>query len=412
MEDEIDLRPYVEALIKNWKWIVGAGVLAAVIAFIAASLLPPTYEATTLVAVTQPGQLVQFDPRFEAVAETQPLKAYPELATSDEILQELLNEVSSFAPEINSLEKLRRITEAGAGADPSILRLTVTYRDPQITADVANQWAELFVVRANEVFGNLGGDQLAYFESQQASAAQELSQAEQALIEFQARNLGSTVNNQLTALQNIQADYLTNKQKLNFLAGDVQALRDQLGQNSDVDTITLADQLTALLLQLKAFGVDETTPLQLQVDTAVSLPSADRAEQIAFLDGLVETLTARIETIDAELALLEPQILALQQQKQETDTESNQLNRKYTVAEETYTALARKVEEERITSQDTSSGVRLASKTAVPQEPTRLSRILITIAAAIVGSVIAIFVVIAVCWWQAPKGVISPPDRE
>jgi len=400
VEDEIDLRPYVEALIKNWKWLVGAAVLAAVVAFVASSLLPPTYEATALVAVTQPGQLVQFDPRFEAVAENQPLRAYPELATSDEILQELLDSVAPIAPEVDSLEMVRRITAASAGADPSILRLTVTYRDPQITADVANQWADLFVVRANEVFGNLSGDQLAYFESQQASAAQELAQAEQALIDFQVRNRAGTIGNQLTALQEIQADYLANKQRLVFLVGDVQALRDQLDRNSAAEAISLADQLTALLLQLKAFGADETTPLQLQVDTAVSLPLADSADQITFLDNLRETLTARIETIDAELALLEPQILTLQQQKQEIDTESNQLDRNYTVAEETYTALARKVEEERITSQDTSSGVRLASKTAVPDEPLTSHRLLYSIIAGFVGIVVCVFFIFINQWWH------------
>jgi hypothetical protein len=32
LEEEIDLRPYVEALLRNWKWIIGAGILAALIA--------------------------------------------------------------------------------------------------------------------------------------------------------------------------------------------------------------------------------------------------------------------------------------------------------------------------------------------------------------------------------------------
>lgn len=398
MEDEIDLRPYLEALLKNWKWILGAAILAAVVAFIASSLLPPTYEATALVAVTKPGQLVQFDPRFEAVAETQPLKAYPELAASDQVLQELLKEVSTIAPEINSLEDLRRATEASAGDDPSILRLTVTYGEPQITADIANLWADLFVVRANEVFGNQGGEQLDYFASQQGSAAQELARAEQALIDFQARNRAGTINNQLNALQSTQANYLANQQKLTFLIADVQALREQLNRDAGNDAITVADQLTALFLQLKAFGADNVTALQLQVDPAVTLASADRAEQIQFLDGLIETVSAQIAAIDTELGALEPQILALQQQKQETDTESNQLTRNYTVAEETYTALARKVEEERITSQDTSSGVRLASKTAVPGEAASSGRVSSTAVAGILGLGIGALGVLFVAW--------------
>ncbi|NCF68576.1 MAG: lipopolysaccharide biosynthesis protein, partial [Chloroflexi bacterium] len=54
MEEEIDLRPYVEALLRNWKWIIGAGILAALIALGFSFLMPSTYEATALVAVSEP----------------------------------------------------------------------------------------------------------------------------------------------------------------------------------------------------------------------------------------------------------------------------------------------------------------------------------------------------------------------
>jgi len=412
LEEEIDLRPYFAALIKNWKWIVGTAVLAAVAAFIVSSLLPPTYKAMALVAVTKPGELVQFDPRFVAVSDTQPLKAYPELATSDQLLQELLPEVTAVAPDIDSLEALRRMAKASSGADPSLLHLTVVYSVPTVAADITNRWAELFVTRANQVFGNQSGDQLAYFENQQMSAAEELNRTEQALIDFQMRNRADIITNQLMALQSTQATYLANQQKLSVLADDVYALREQLNRDSGSDAVTVADQLTALFLQLKAFGADSVTPMQLQVDPAVTLASATRTEQIAFLDGLVETLSARSAAIDAELEMLEPEILDLQQQKQEMVTESNQLTRDYTVAEETYTALARKVEEERITSQDTNSGVRLVSKTAVPREPTRTNRLTITAVAGVLGAIIAVVVITAVYWWQAPKNALSPSTEE
>ena len=39
MEDEIDLRQYVDVLIKRWKWIVGVTVLAALIAGVITRLL-------------------------------------------------------------------------------------------------------------------------------------------------------------------------------------------------------------------------------------------------------------------------------------------------------------------------------------------------------------------------------------
>ena len=65
LEEEIDLRPYIEALIKGWKWIVGAGLIVAIAAFGMSSLLPSTYEATSLVAITETRQNIQFDPRIQ-----------------------------------------------------------------------------------------------------------------------------------------------------------------------------------------------------------------------------------------------------------------------------------------------------------------------------------------------------------
>ncbi|RLC98999.1 MAG: hypothetical protein DRI77_03815, partial [Chloroflexi bacterium] len=67
MEEEIDLRVYVEVLVRNWKWIAGLALVAAVVAFVASSFIPPTYEATALAAITKPRYVMQFDPRFETV---------------------------------------------------------------------------------------------------------------------------------------------------------------------------------------------------------------------------------------------------------------------------------------------------------------------------------------------------------
>ena len=86
MEQEIDLRRYVEVLIRHWKWIVGLALVAAVMALVVSFLILPTYEAMALVAVTEPRYMMRFDPRFETVNNIQQVyRAYPELAGSDEL---------------------------------------------------------------------------------------------------------------------------------------------------------------------------------------------------------------------------------------------------------------------------------------------------------------------------------------
>jgi len=50
MENEIDLRVYIDVIVRHWKWIVGATVLAALVAGVASFLMPPTFEATATVS--------------------------------------------------------------------------------------------------------------------------------------------------------------------------------------------------------------------------------------------------------------------------------------------------------------------------------------------------------------------------
>ncbi|RLC66737.1 MAG: lipopolysaccharide biosynthesis protein, partial [Chloroflexi bacterium] len=51
MEEEIDLRQYVEVLIRYWMWIAGLALLAAVAAFVVSLLLPETYRVQSTVTV-------------------------------------------------------------------------------------------------------------------------------------------------------------------------------------------------------------------------------------------------------------------------------------------------------------------------------------------------------------------------
>jgi len=209
MDDEIDLRPYIELLLKRWYWIVGVAALAGVIAFVASSLMPPTYEATALVAVTQSRESVQFEPRIRTVEEgNTPLSAYPELAMSDGLITELLEELNSTPSDVNSTAELRQIVEAVPGSNPSLVRLKVRHGDPRSAADIANIWAGLFVTRANAVFDDQNSTQVQFFEEELEKARDELEAADEALIDFEGRNRTLIIGNELEALLEMQADYL------------------------------------------------------------------------------------------------------------------------------------------------------------------------------------------------------------
>ncbi len=415
MEEEIDLRVYVEVLISRWKWIVGLALVAAVTAFVVSSLLPSTYEASSVVIITQPRYQMQFDPRFETVGQWTPAyKAFPTLATSDETLQGVIDTYTP-SPEAHieewTLGTLAGMIEATSEGDPSLVVLKVHSRSPEDAAAIANLWADQFTTLGNGIYGGTEKD-VAFFEEQMDQAKRALDETDAALIEFQARNQSSIVDAQLSSCCQTQTDYLAVQRAIAYIVQDIQGLRNQLAQQPGDQPASLADDLTALFLQVKAFDAEASTPIQLQVNSAASFSNKSLAEQIAFLDDLVVTLEAKSSEINERLAELEPQILALQQSLQEINVESDLLTSARDLAHETYMTLARKLEEARIAAQEENGMLQVGSYTAIPEKPVSPRRMLNTAVAGALGGMLGVFGAFAIEWWQGDERTRRQGDEK
>ena len=406
MEDEIDLRKYVQVLLRWRWWIAGLALLAAVAALAVSFLLPPSYEAKALVAITQPRYIMQFDPRFEAATDILPVyKAYPELATGDELLGDLLAGLNPLPEGVETLDDLRDLLEAALGADPSVVRMTARAGDPMEAARVANDWAELFVDRANEIYGGQNGEQVRFFEGQLAEAQGKLEAAEGALVAFQARNQGSSLNAKLGSARQEQAEYLAEQRETVRLSQDIGGLRAQLATRQGGATATLGDELSVLRLRTRALdsagaGAQGLSDIQLQVGEQGTLSGRTVEELVALLDALQDGLEGKAEEVTARLEALEPQILALQQQVQEVDNEADRLVRTRDVTRDTYLILTRKVEEARIAAQDTEREVRLASRAAAPEKPVSPRKKLNTLVGGALGLMMGVVGAFALEWWR------------
>ncbi len=406
MEEEIDLRQYIQVIVRRWKWIVGATLIAAVAALGVSLLIPPTYEATALVAITKPRYILQFDSRFETESNIQPTyKAYPELALSDNVLQALAAKLDQSGAGLQSLANLRGRVEAKAGADPSLVQLMVSSQDKKEAAQIANMWAEVFVSQANELYGAHNAEQTIAFQSQLEQAQADLAASEQALIDFQASNEAAIIKNQLDSSLKSQADYLTMQQGITNTIQDIQGLRRQLAEQPAGRPSDIGDQLTVLFLQIKAFNAQVSVPLQLQIVSTETLAAKNTSEQIAFLNELGNTLKAKSIEINLKLAAIEPQILELQRQLQQAKTEEERLTRARNLAQETYIALARKVAEDRIAAQNTTDEVKVASQAATPEEPVSPRKLLNTAIAGMLGLLVSLVGAIVAEWWYSPATV-------
>jgi polysaccharide biosynthesis transport protein len=398
VDDTFDFHPYVDALLRRWRFIVGGTIVAGLLAVILSFLIPPTYETSALVLVTAPRQVIQFDPRFESVDEIRPLPAYPQLAASDHLLQTLLAQIAPEVTEPKTLADLRQTISVAALADPSLLHLTVRHRDPATAAHIANRWAELLVVQVNELLGDQGGEQVQFFIIQRDEARRHLIAAGRELADFQAANRARLVTAELLALEDSLALLLAKQQNAELLQGDIAALRSQLAAQEG--TPLPADQIAVLLLYQRAFGDDQSaSSIELQID-GVLLATADRRQLIAALDGLQAALLTAADNVSDQADALQPRFLTLQRELETLTNEEERLRQEAELATDSYTALARQVIGQEITAQDARGGLRLASPAIIAEEPVAPRKLLNGVLAAVVAFMIFVAVTIFRHWYS------------
>lgn len=421
MEEQINIWPYIKNLMFRWPWILGASILAAGTTFIIITLLPATYESTALIAVINPEVLTlesltiqDLDPRFQTESAVNPfINVYPGLAVSDKVVKELLSQYGSRLEGIDSPGELRDLLSVQFENDNSVLRFTVLNKDPKLATDIASSWVNLFILGANDLIDVERDQKLVFFEQQLDQANTNLLNAESALTQFQSQNRISTIHSSLNIVLQTQVDYLEQLERLNLLALDVTTLQEQI-VNTHINNITMADQLTALFLQLRTFNVDfsSPSPLQISLDLDETLTGASRQDQIVFLNNLFDTLEVKSEQINQLLETLEPEILMLQEQKQEAEIEQSKLLRQLSSSEEIHTALVRRVIEERISAEEPVNTVQLISEPSLPTKPIDSNRLLNTVIAGAVTFLAASFLILGQVWWQqSAKKYIEANDE-
>ena len=407
MEDEIDLRVYINVLIRYWWLIVGLTVVAGVAAFFVSQLQPAVYQATAVVVVTRPLYQFQLAPGIqnlpESAAGTQVLtgKAALDLATSDAMIRQLLDEMGNgLPPAERSLVPMRAMLKAAQGGDASIIKLTVTNRNPQRVAKITNTWASLYVRQVNDLYGQ-SAEQLKFFESQLAQAKSDLDTADQALVDFQKRNDAAVLQAQLTAKQTALSNYLNLNESLKLLLQNVRSLQDQLARQPANDPSTLGDDLSTLALQVNALNAQSGIPIQLQLPSTGTLSNKTVGQQAAYLADLDKTIEAKQTEVKKQSDAAPTEILALQGRIQESNTENARLTRQRDMAQNMYTTLSQKVGETRIAAQDTSGRVRLASAAAVPEKPLG-GKLKNTAIAAVLGLFLGVVAAFAIEYFKQP----------
>ncbi len=141
MEAEIDLRPYVLALIRRWRVILLVVVVAMIGAILIAASLPLNYTASADILILPSQSQSAFDPRFvtnntvlgtDISSRRQSLVA---LATSQALEDQVRAQLPSDLASAASGSLARRIS---VRADGDLLHLETSASDPQVAQVLAD----------------------------------------------------------------------------------------------------------------------------------------------------------------------------------------------------------------------------------------------------------------------------------
>jgi uncharacterized protein involved in exopolysaccharide biosynthesis len=420
MDDEIDLRRYGQALLRNWLVIAVLTVVAAGAAGGLSLLLPNQYEATALVSVAPPRNGL----RLEDVNQTTtlPVRAYPDLALSNDLVAEVFAKTSSLLPpNVDTPAELARRLTVQTTSDLTLLRFKVRDTVPEHAAEIANTWAQVFAASSSRLYAQDQAN-LVLYQQQLDDARGQLKQADDALAAFQSNNLVGVLSAQLISQQNSLTDYLNRQHQLELLSQDVRDVQSRLNALAPEEPARLSEDLALLSITGRIYGAQTevtgsdknstsssvTLPIQVQITAGQPLAGPAVADQRAYAQNLADTVAARLADSAGQASGLQTQILVLQGQLAEASVRQAELTRAQKLAEDQYTQLAGRVQDAGLAAQESSNAIQIVSRAAVPTVKVGPQRTLNALLGGAIGFVFGVLAALGLDSWRKARAAGEP----
>jgi capsular polysaccharide biosynthesis protein len=397
MEEEINLRKYIDVLLQHWLLIVSITLIAVLVAGLFSFLaVTRAYEAKAAVLITRTRAEIVFVPEYKTFLPTEDKdfrQALVGLVESSGVASAAIEELGDrLEPEEQSVTKM--LDKVGMKTNGDLIEISVKTTDAEKAAAIANAWAESYESYINSLYS---GILLTPEELQvQADAAREDYQVKQTTLED---FLGDNSIAELT-------DQIADR---NLLI-DIKSLRQQLESGAFSPASSAANSLSLLLLQTEAFT---PLPAELQVSLEGLLAVAsDTEEQLQDVDALISNLELRAEVSPGlSISELRQEILQLERNLEQESARKEELQQARDSAWQAYTTLDNKVIEAKVASQAQDVVVRVAALATVPGTPVPTHRITNIVIALVLGLIVGVFAAFGVEYFQ--KGKESPqPDEQ
>ena len=215
-EEEIDLREYINVLLKR----KGVIILIFLIAVIAAALvsyfyLKPVYEASTILMISKPKYQVELEPKIQTqFTPEMSLATYESLIKDREIEEEVIKKLNLDQPPYElTPDNLQGMITIESLKNTNLIKMNLQAGEPKLAKDIANVWAALFVEKNKNLNLQESKEAQGFIEEQLIISNQNLSKIEEEIREFNETNHIVAMDKEIT-------------EKLNKIMGNESRLAD------------------------------------------------------------------------------------------------------------------------------------------------------------------------------------------
>jgi len=425
-DEEIDLRPYIQAIFRRW-WLIG--VLVVLFAVVSAGFsirTPMVYEATASILLTRSQPRLELAEQFPTITELPDTRsrmdALISLAKSDSVALKsydmLSNNLSLSNSTVSDLKLQVNVKNTG-----DLIMVTARDTNPIHAAEIANTWAEQLVEVINQAYS--GEQPLAVIQTQRETARLEYETAQLELETFiqnnQMHELNAKISESKQLLESLRDDrsqeisyYSDRILELDDLLIRSETLKSQLQAGNHSTAGDYGDALAVLLARASNLGVGKNYTLDFQVD-AIGTLRDDTINYVSDLDALtellqdekerssktLETLVQEIYTNDSDsmIELISSQLREFETRLEREEAQQKELTSQRNLSWETYQVLVQKETEIKNSAQATTS-VSLASQAILPDKPMPKSTARNGLIGGVLGLAVGIVGVMAIEWWQ------------
>jgi succinoglycan biosynthesis transport protein ExoP len=406
-ELEIDLRQLIE-IFKKWSRMILAGTILCVItaALLSYFVLPPVYEAQSLLMVTKATERLgnpqtQQDGLEGVVSSVSTLPVWTMNTYIGQITSPALKErvIKRMQKENGSSTGIYGNIDASAVKDTNLIQVKVTSGDPYVATKMTNILTEEYVQYMTEHNQDQMSRSVSFLESQKEKTDKELQEVIKALQEYEKKPRGVAVlelefNSKSQDLLSFNSRLKSSQVEIQRLNSGVAELEAGLAVTPSTISVQKRDQISGTMVLS-----EESNPVYVAMASQLSEKRAELAEKL----GEVEGLSRLVDSMNSDLN-------ALQAELTEKRVEQEKLQREVERLRQTSETLAQKATETQIAKSidlgDTI--VSVVSAAAVPKNPVKPNKKLNMAIALVLG--LMVFSLLAFLLEYLDNTIKTPDD--